>query len=1264
MSDMLAPYLPRIVRYWNSDAPGQIHRSIDGSMVLVDISGFTQMSERLARHGKVGAEEVTEVIDSTLGRLLPAAYAYGANLVKFGGDSMLLLFTSDGHAQRACTAALAMRRELQSIGTFVTTAGQVHLRMSVGVHSGMFDFFLVGGSHHELIVAGPCATWTVEMEAAAAAGQILLSPATASALPRRNHGKAVADGTLLRGEVAADRFEFPIETSPEIDLGPFVPKVLRQFLLAGGVEPEHRLVTVAFVHFWGFDDLIEREGSASAARSLDQVVRAVQEACDRHEVTFLGTDIAADGGKFILTAGVPVATGNEEEQMLSTVRQLASTDLPLPLSIGVNWGPVFAGEVGPPDRRTYTVLGDTVNLAARLMAKASTGQVVTAHEVLEGSRTIFETTNLPPFHVKGKKAPVTASLLGGPVGTRANESPIPLVGRESELGHLVTAFEEAKQLPGRLVMVAAEPGMGKSRLLQEFLQQIDPGQIFRVECQLYQSATPYFPFRALLRQALGIEGHDIREMDSQLRKLVATHAPELSPWLSLLAAPLNLEIEESPEAAELDDQYRPARTIETVRALLEKVVHQPVVFVIGDIHWMDVASCELLTGLISSLEHMPWLLVVTTRPIEAAFTLPDRPWATRISLERLDQAQTEALIGSATKASPLRPQQVKTLAARADGNPLFVIELLQALRDGADVESLPQSVEGLIGARIDKLPPIDRNVLRRMAVLGNRFQIDHTAAVLPDTSNAERIRAIRRIGDLMTINQGGWVQFRHALIRDAAYGGLPFRTRQRLHAQVGDYICAASGDKGESQAELLSLHYFRAQHWDAAWRFSRVAGDGAKEVYANAEAATLYTRALDASRRINVGSSERAEVFKGLAQVQYEAGFFDAAKSALRNAIKLVSDDLLSGADLHLQLARVFQKLGAFTPALRETAIGLRLVEGVESSEAMKARARLRAFRAGILSDQFRPREALRVGLPAVEEAQASGELESLARVYSYIDEAYQTLGQRDMAIHEPMALEIFETLGNLPGIALLTNNLGVQAYSDGRWDEAISFYSRGQDASRRSGNEAMEGVAATNLGEVLISRGRLAEAEEVLTEAKGVLRANKYLRFALFAETQLGRLSLERGDLVEAISALKAVVAEATSQNQTLIAVDAAVHLAEAYVRSNDPEAALNVVAEAQQLAGDDAALFEIPLGRVQARALLTLGRREEAAAHIATALAGARQQGLIFEQALLLLIQAELAVSQDPDSVGDALGEAERLLKGLGVQERYLARNPSAMP
>ncbi|MGQ0847631.1 MAG: adenylate/guanylate cyclase domain-containing protein, partial [Actinomycetota bacterium] len=311
-SDRLQPYLPRLVRYWDEDAPGELHRSIDGSMVFVDISGFTKMSERLARHGTVGAEEVTEVIDNTFGQLLPEAYSFGANLLKFGGDALLLLFTEPGHPLRAAAAAHAMRAKLRQIGVFQTTAGKVSLRMSVGVHSGLFDFLLVGGSHRELIVAGQAATRTVEMESAATAGQVLLSPETAKALPRGSVGLARGPGFLLRGAPGGDRLEFRAATSPGGDLSQFIPAALRGMLEGGAVEPEHRAAAVAFIHYTGFDRLVSERGAARAAGVLDRLVRAVQEAVDVLGVTFLATEIAPDGGKMILTAGVPQITGNDE----------------------------------------------------------------------------------------------------------------------------------------------------------------------------------------------------------------------------------------------------------------------------------------------------------------------------------------------------------------------------------------------------------------------------------------------------------------------------------------------------------------------------------------------------------------------------------------------------------------------------------------------------------------------------------------------------------------------------------------------------------------------------------------------------------------------------------------------------------------------------------------------------------------------------------------------------------------------------------------
>ena len=210
-------------REWLDDDERALHRRVTGTIVLVDVSGFTHMSERLARLGKAGAEAVSEIIGDCFNRLLTDAYAFGATLLKFGGDALLLFFQGEAHPTHACTAALRMRRALRKAGAFDTTAGKVTLRMSVGVHSGEYDFFLVGESHRELIVAGAAATEAVRIEAAAGTGRILVGPTTAETLPTANRGSRVGPGYLLRGEP-------PVEGDIDVqflhvdhDLAPFMP---------------------------------------------------------------------------------------------------------------------------------------------------------------------------------------------------------------------------------------------------------------------------------------------------------------------------------------------------------------------------------------------------------------------------------------------------------------------------------------------------------------------------------------------------------------------------------------------------------------------------------------------------------------------------------------------------------------------------------------------------------------------------------------------------------------------------------------------------------------------------------------------------------------------------------------------------------------------------------------------------------------------------------------------------------------------------------
>jgi tetratricopeptide (TPR) repeat protein len=671
------------------------------------------------------------------------------------------------------------------------------------------------------------------------------------------------------------------------------------------------------------------------------------------------------------------------------------------------------------------------------------------------------------------------------------------------------------------------------------------------------------------------------------------------------------------------------------------------VLVIEDTHWMDEPSRELLAGLLSGPMRHAWMVVLTRRPGDDGFVAPSDSAVTTIPLEPLGLDEAKTLIYRATEDSPLPSQQVERLAQQAQGSPLFLVELLQTLRRSGSLEEIPQSVEAMIAARIDTLPLSDRNVLRRFSVLGAGFQVEQTSAVLEEDAQDPgwRTRTMRRLTDFLSVDAAGRAQFHHALIRDVAYAGLPFRTRQDLHARVGDSIFAACDGRPEEFAELLSLHYFHAGRWSRSWLFSQMAGDRARDIYANHEAATFYKRALESSSRLAwVERSDRARVLTALAKVQYEGGSYRESLASLRAAIRL-AEDPVAVADLRLDLARSYQKMGALPSALRETALGVKAVEDVANPEARAASARLRSFRAGLLLDQLRPRMALKVGLHAVEEAEASGDRAALAWAYTNIDEAYQILGMRDQAVHEERALEIYEELGDLRMVPHIAMNLGVQAYADGHWDEAIALYSKAQEVSGRSGNLTFGSAVAANLGEVLISRGSLDEAEAVLQEARRVLRGHDYVSFALFAETQLARLMMERGQNSAAIAALTGIIDEAKQTGQPYFGVDAALHLADALTRSGEPGSALEVIGTAQELAGEDAELYSVPLERLRAAALIALARPDEALGHLESALASAREQRLVYEEAQILMLEAAIGAG---DGASD---QAQRLFRDLGV-------------
>src|SRR4029079_11778649 len=352
---------------------------------------------------------------------------------------------------------------------YKTSVGKLKLRMSVGVHSGVVNLFRVGRSHTELVVSGPVASRVALMESIAEAGEILISPETAARLPQSALGEPKGEGILLRWRQSPiGRVDIRLRRDVDYDaVERGVPVALRQVLGQDTIEPEHRLATVAFVKFEGVDEIMASNGPEAVAAALHELVSAVQVAADRAGVTFLATDVDKNGGKSILVAGVPFTQDDDDGRVLNAVREILDSKTWLRVRAGVNRGHVFAGEVGSAYRATYTIIGDTVNLAARLMAAAPTGALYVAPEVGERSRTLFATEALEPFNVKGKSQPVRAVSVGNPIGMRtqrrANE--LPFQGRGAELAAVSGAIEATAGGTGSVLTIVGDPGAGKSRLV-------------------------------------------------------------------------------------------------------------------------------------------------------------------------------------------------------------------------------------------------------------------------------------------------------------------------------------------------------------------------------------------------------------------------------------------------------------------------------------------------------------------------------------------------------------------------------------------------------------------------------------------------------------------------------------------------------------------------------------------------------------------------------------------------------------------------------
>ncbi|HET7529322.1 MAG TPA: adenylate/guanylate cyclase domain-containing protein, partial [Mycobacteriales bacterium] len=1040
--DRLRPYVAGLAVDWLQTTPDARHKRIDGSLAFVDISGFTTLTERLAAKGKVGAEEMSDLLNAAFATLLEEAYAYGALLVKWGGDAVLLLFEGADHAALASRAAYEMRRTMRRIGRLRTSVGVVQLRMSVGVDSGSFDFFMAGRRHHELLIAGPAATATAVMEQTAEAGEICVSAATAALLPARCVGEPKGDGFLLRSAPPVDpRCRYWPRLQEAFDFGSCVDPAVRDHLLTEVGDSEHRQVAVAFVEISGVDDLLVRQGPGAVASGLHDLIVLVQEECDRHRVTFWETDISKDGFKIMLVAGAPRSSGHDEDGMLRATRAILDGHSgPIKVRIGINSGRVFNGGFGPAFRRTWSVKGDAINLAARVMGKAEDGQLLATETLLRRSTSRLEADLLPPFMVKGKKHPVRAAVVRQVSAERPDVAADTgaYVGRRADVDALMAAAAAARQGSGAALAVLGPPGMGKSRLVDHVCRRLgEDTTVLRSFGDVYAQSTAYYAVRRLLRSAVDIPV-DAGDGDAErrLRQVVAERAAGIADLLPLLAVPFDLEVPDTPQSAAVQEQFRRRRTVALVLELLRTTLVAPTVLVVDDVHAVDDASAELLAGLVTEAAARPWLVLLAGRALPSALPADD---VRSMLLGGLSADEARELVLDTPGGERMPPHVVRAIVERSEGNPLFLRELATAAASADEGGELPSTLEELLASQIDDLPPQPRQLLRTVSVLGTRFDPELVRQLLDGRPEDSQWAALDHF---LVRHADGSRRFRSTLARDAAYEGLPFRRRVDLHGRAATALRARAGDDA---AEALSLHCLAAQRFADAWRYSRLAGDRARRVYANAEALTFYERARAAARRLpDLPPAEVAGLHEAIGDVHARLAELEPATDAYREARRRAPrEDGVTRARVALSAGIVAERAGAMARASRWMSMAYAdLTATARNDDApTELEGRIWVERAFLRHNAGRVREAEELCNRAIDCAQRTGADDVLGRALHLLDLVELAAGRPGDEGRVEQARDLFERAGDLPRQAGAWNHLGMRAYFRGDWDDALDRY-------------------------------------------------------------------------------------------------------------------------------------------------------------------------------------------------------------------------------
>ena len=646
---------------------------------------------------------------------------------------------------------------------------------------------------------------------------------------------------------------------------------------------ERKLVTVLFADVSGFTSISERLDPEEVHGLIKHAFDLMLGEIHRYEGTvnqFLGDGLMALFGAPIAHEDHAIRAAHAAlglQRALAAYRDdlLRRRGIDFRMRLGLNTGLVVVGAIGDNLRMDYTAVGDTTNTAARMQQLAEPGTSVVAEATAHQIEPYFELRQLGSFAVKNRAQPVAAwALLAAKaqvsrLEARAAQGLSPFVGREDVLATLERAWAAAQRGRGQAVFVVGDAGIGKSRLLHEFRERaVRDATWVQTDCVSFGHAIPFLPVVGLLKRAFGIEEDDPEgDIVAKVERGVALLGNDARP----VGAALRYLLSVDPGDGTLKTMDPAARRKQIVAAVVHlmaaKSRERPLVLVLEDAHWIDTASEEILKVLADALPGVAVLLVVTYRPVYHQ-PFDERTYYWRVALQPVDESDAARIVRATLGVEELPAEVAAVIAAKAEGNPFFLEEIGRSLvHSGAlrvedrrlatvgasTMLAVPDTVQDVIAARIDRLEEPQKRTVQTAAVIGREFALgllrrvsdvqDKLESCLSDLKRIELIYEKLAPGDPEYV-------FRHALTQDVAYASLLQAERRRLHAQIGAALEEAYAGRLEERAEELVHHFMRGEVWDKVARYAREAGDRASALFVDARAVELYEAALTALARV------------------------------------------------------------------------------------------------------------------------------------------------------------------------------------------------------------------------------------------------------------------------------------------------------------------------------------------------------------------------------------------------------------------------------